>query len=417
MRLAFCEIKLWERTKPFFILLLTGLLLYSTAAAQEGKDSSDFSSRLFKLYYQNSSGEKGVTTFAYNENGIRNKARWELLDSSRYSDNYYTYDLNGNLILKYREFSDGMISHLFYTYDTNGYLISENFMRSDSVNGITHYKYTDDGRLIKANCKGLNGWLHGIIEYVYNANGLKIKGNFFKDGTPAGTIEYTYDDDNKLIREYWDFNGKWNQTFNYENVNHKKVSITTFTSPNVFIPTTSGFRVVKETYNYSNQTGGPSFFKYGKNGELVEKIFKRSDGLSTKTNYEYNEQGVMIKSYRNYSNGLSAEFTYEFNGNRYLTHRSFIRSDGLSGSELYKYNGKWQITGAIYENFDSWLTGEISFDYNKNGYLSNAHFIGKPFNAEIEFTYAGNENICKIHWVFSSGNTQTYTFNYKSVNP
>ncbi len=54
--------------------------------------------RLIKLHYENLSGEKGLTTFFYNEKGLMHQAHWELLDGSRSSENYYTYDEEGNLI-------------------------------------------------------------------------------------------------------------------------------------------------------------------------------------------------------------------------------------------------------------------------------------------------------------------------------
>jgi len=184
----------------------------NSGAEESGKDNY----RLIKLHYENSGGEKGLTTFVYDESGLMYKARWELLDGSRNSVNYYTYDSNGNLIKKYREFSDGILSTLLYEYDENGNLLSEYFERSDSVIGITKYEYDENGKLLIADCHGLNGWFFGIINYEYNEQGQKVKGQIKKKGDIAGTIIYLYDEHNNLIKEYWDFLKSWNQTFVYE---------------------------------------------------------------------------------------------------------------------------------------------------------------------------------------------------------
>ena len=69
----------------------------------------------------------------------------------------------------------------------------------------------------------------------------------------------------------------------------------------------------------------------------------------------------------------------------------------------------------MYKNFDSWLTGAITFEYNKNGNLSRGHFKGEKVDAEIFIENDDFGNISKIHWVFSFGKTQTYTFQYGKI--
>jgi hypothetical protein len=176
--------------------------------------------RLIKLHYENLSGEKGLTTFFCNENGVMHLAHWELLDSSRSSENYYTYDEEENLIKKYREFSDGITSIQLYDYDEKGNLISESFYRSDEVTGTTNYEYDKYDKLVKANCNGLAGWFYGVITYEYDANEIKRKGIIKRDGEHIGTIYFEYDMEGNLIKEYWEFTDSWSQTFIYE---YKKI--------------------------------------------------------------------------------------------------------------------------------------------------------------------------------------------------
>ena len=178
--------------------------------------SVDNDFRLIKLHYENLTGEKGLTSFFYDENGVMHKARWELLDGSRSSENYYTYDRKGNLIKKYREFSDDITSTVLYNYNEKGNLISEFFDRSDGVTGNTNYEYDKDERLVKAICNGLNGWFYGTIIYKYDVDGRKSKGLIEKNEKQIGTIVFGYDPNGNLIKEYWEFPDSWSQTFIYE---------------------------------------------------------------------------------------------------------------------------------------------------------------------------------------------------------
>ena len=182
-------------------------------------DSTNYLSnnfRLIKLHYENSSGEKGLTTFIYDENEIINKAYWQLNDGSRSSENYYTYNEEENLIKKYREFSDGITSTQSYEYDQKENLISEHFSRSDGVTGTTDYKYDKDEKLVKAICNGFAGWFYGTIIYEYDVNGRKFKGIIEKDEKQVGTINFEYDTAGNLLKEYWEFQDSWSQTFIYE---------------------------------------------------------------------------------------------------------------------------------------------------------------------------------------------------------
>jgi len=371
--------------------------------------------RLMKLHYENANGEKGVTTFDYNENGNLNVAVWELLDGSRSSINFYTYDDNGNLIKKYREFSDSLFSSQIFEYDDKGNLITEHFERSDGVKGVTNYEYDERGHQVKANCKGLNGWFHGIISYTYDEKGRKIRGDIKQQGKNTGTISYSSDEKGNLSKEHWDFSEQWSQTFQYEYGRYEPKSSKSYTSANVFI-TNPDYRVIGENYDFSNKTGGPSEYEYNKNGKLVKKVFKRSDGLTTETSYLYDNQKRLIKSYRKYSNGRTAIFNYFYNVDSKLREKSFKRSDGVVGSETYEYDETGRLISAIYDNMDCWLTGTITFSYDKIGNLTNGYYKGKDgLNAEISFINDENKNVIKILWDFSNDMTQTYVFEYEKI--
>jgi len=398
-----------------FIFIAFWLIIFVISNLVHSKKNINDNYRLVKLHYENSLGEKGVTNLFYNQFGLMDRAKWQLVDDSRNSENYYTYDHQGNLIQKYREFSDGLISNIDFKYDDHNVLLSEHFERSDSVKGDVFYEYDENRKKLKNICKGLNGWFFGEIIYTYNENINPKEALIYQKGKETGKILYDYDSNNNLIKEVWDFSGTWSQTFVYKYENVNTPSRTFFTSSNVFISNISAYRVINENYDYSNQIGGPSLYTYDNNGKLIKKIFQRSDGFETVTTYNFDENGILNNSFRKYSNDLTAKFSYKYNGNRFLTKRNYERSDGIIGSEVYEYNGKWQLTKAIYENFDSWLTGTITFTYDLKGILKSGVFKGDKLDADISFSYDEFSNIVKVHWDFSNDKTQTYNYVFEKL--
>ena len=399
--------------KIFFIILFCLVLLFSNQINADGSNIENL--RLSKLRYENSTGEKGITYFYYNKFGVMDKARWQLLDGSRSSENYYTYDGNEKLLQKYREFSDSLISNIDFKYNEDQLLISEHFERSDGVKGKTFYEYDENGKKRKSICKGLNGWFYGEIISIYENKKNPRQAVIFQKGNKTGNIFYDYDKSGNLVKEVWDFSGKWSQTFIYEYEKFEPSKKIFYTSSNVFQNRMTDFRVIKENYDYSNQIGGPSHFFYDENGKLIKKIFERTDNFKTETTYNFDEQGILKSSFREYSNGQTAIFTYQYNANRLLINREFEKSDGITGSEYYEYNGKWQLTKAIYKNMDSWLTGTITFTYDAKDHLKSGLFKGEKFDADLSFNCDEYGNIIEIHWNFSIGKTQTYLFEYEKL--
>jgi hypothetical protein len=372
--------------------------------------------RILRLHYNNSSDEKGVTTFEYNQEGLMYKALWQLLDGSRNSINFYTHDHNGNLIRKYREFSDGKTSTQLFKYDENGNLIFEDFNRSDGIKGETSYVYDTRGILLEADCRGLNGWFFGVIKYRYDERRRKKEAEIERDGQKIGKIEYRYDENNYLSEEYWDLSGEWNQTFSYEYEECLDNKSNPYTSSNIFLTFSASNKVIKEDYDFNKKSGGPSYYEYDESGKLTRKTFKRSDGLKTVTDYFYDVDNRLVKSLRRYTDGGSGIFSYEYNENRNLIKRTFIHVDGSTAEELYQYDGTGRLIRAVWDKFDTWLTGTITFDYDRSGDPLIGHFKGSgdnKFDADITFSFDENKNLIRIHWKFSFDGTQTYTFGYE----
>ena len=301
--------------KPVSALIF--LILASKLFAQYEKD-------IHKLTYINSSGEKGFTTYIYNGKEYPYKAIWELEDGSRWSENYHKYDDNGNMIRKERTFSDSLITLQTFKYDLNNHLIHETFARSDGVNGIVDYIYSD-GKLKEADCKGLNGWFHGRIIYNYNKSNDPVSAELRSGDQKVGEIIFSYNIHFQLIKEVWNFNTGFSQTFIYEYIDTKHIH---YRSSNVFIRENYPWRIEEEKYEYSGQVGGPSYYIYNDSGKLVEKTFVRSDGLKTAADFYYLDNGLLKESLRHYSDGKTGTFQYTYSSDNNLTYRSFEKSDG-----------------------------------------------------------------------------------------
>ena len=364
--------------------------------------------RPHKLFYENSSGEQAITTYYYDREGENYRAHWQLADSSRSSMNFHEFDTMGNLVRKYRIFSDGITSDQFFKFDSAGLLSGQDFSRSDGVTGSTVYSYDEKGNAIMADCRGLNGWFYGQIIYKYE-NGMKSGAALIQDSDTIGFIRYGYDQD-MLVYEYWDFNGEWNQTFQYD---FRAASPVSHTSSNVFIRESPWFWIVEEYYDYNGETGGPSYYRYDEENRLAGKEFIRSDGMSTATAFEYDSTGMLRYSHRSYSDGDTALFHYWYGINRELLVRTWERSDGSRGSETYRYDDNGRLTEGVYENMDEWLNGNLGFTYDDSGILTGANFAGQDgFGARLFFTYDMDFNLVGIRWEFSYGGTQTYIFKY-----
>ena len=398
-----------------WILLVPIALLLSSCQAEEDGSTTDMvpEVRPVKLYYENSTGEVAITTYFYDISGENYLGQWQLKDSSRSSVNHYEYDSLGNQTRKYREFSDGITSDQHFYFDENGLLTRQDFLRSDGVTGETSYKYDDQNVCTAASCKGLNGWFHGDLIFYYDSEGMKTGAGIFREGDSIGFIEYSYDYFGNLMEEYWDFNGQWNQTFVYE---YQQGAAECFTSSNIFIRENKWFRVNQEEYTYNDETGGPSYYQYDDEGRLAEKEFIRSDGLTTHTTYQYDSTGILRSSLREYHNGDSADFHYWYSIDRKLLVRTFEGSDGGSGSETYRYDENGLLESGELNNFDNWLNGMLSFEYDGTGLITAGKFEGNDgFDADLRFEYDLNQNLVAINWGFSFGGFQKYIFIYEPL--
>jgi hypothetical protein len=369
--------------------------------------------QIIKQDYENSIGEQSSTVFKYDRHGNLLKAVWSYNDNSRSSNNYYENDSIGNLVSSYRDFSDGLTSFEFFIYDSFGNKIMEQFYRSDSISGTATYQY-ENCLLKRAVLKNYKGWLNGVVEYRYNDKKQRKNGILTKEGNVIGNIQYSYDDNGNLVKEFWDFNGKWNQTFYY--FYEKKNPVRNYYS-SPFLPNNGNFRICAEEYTFNNESGGPSSYFYNDEGLLIKKEFKRSDGFFSKTNYEYDKDRKLRTSKRECSNGDRTIFTFKYDENNNLIAKYFYNADTLAGFESYLYNSEGELIKAYFKNSDNWLTGTISFESNLLGLVTHGKFKGQDgFDATIKFNYSSQSQLSEIKWDFSFGKFQQYFFKYEPTD-
>jgi len=367
--------------------------------------------RIIRQDYTNTSGETGYSVYEYNREGQMIRGFWTLADNSRFSKNYYEYDEDGNLVTAIREFSEGRNSSEMFMYNSEGQKTHEYFYRSDSVTGKADYFY-EDGRLVRAELDKYKGWLSGTILYLYDASGRRSSANLIFGEETVCRIAYDYDEAGNMSEERWDFNGGWNQvfTFIYERTGPKSMY---YTSPYLNCP--DPWRIQYEVYSFNGESGGPSAYFYSKeNGLLVRKEFSRSDGLKTSTVYKYDEKRRLLTSRREYSAGGTGEFVYRYNEEDQLVARYYYMGDTLSASESYIYDSDGRLYLASLRNFDSWLTGIITFESDPSGKPAKGHFRGENgYDAELVFTYNSDSLLEELRWDFSFGKYQLYRFAYE----
>lgn len=205
--------------KLFCLFLLLSIIAAQACYAQYNLkeiNASLSSPKLMKMPYASSGGEKGVSIFEYDNSGKLTKSLWKLLDNTRSSENYYTYDESGNIIKKYREFSDGLTSTENFIYNEKDLLINEAFKRSDGLTYQISYSYNDLNQVTIAHLQNYHGWLTGDIHYSYSNEGQLAKGKIFREDSEIGFINFTYNNKNQLIEEFWEFTGSYSQTFTFE---------------------------------------------------------------------------------------------------------------------------------------------------------------------------------------------------------
>ncbi len=170
--------------------------------------------RPYCMNYRNSDGELAATRFTYDHAGRNDHAFYQQISGGRSSRSVHEFEADGRIVRKRRTYNDGRTATEVFRYDSAGRLVEELFEDSDGAKGTTRYEYDAAGRAVRMLCEAYKGWLTGVIEFEFDSLGRRTRGRILYEGTPRGSITYTYDRRGNLTLEHWDL-GDWNQTFHY----------------------------------------------------------------------------------------------------------------------------------------------------------------------------------------------------------
>jgi len=370
-------------------------------------------SSLLRISYELSDGISSETTVDFDSENRPERAVWSLSDGSRSCLDVLTYDEAGRLMKKQRDFSGGLSVVEEYVYSKDGLLTYEQYTWSDGVIGHTSHEYDRQGRLSRSTCSDRDRWFSGEIVFGYK-DGQRSAAEIYNDTVKVGSVYYEYDHGGRVVREEWYLDEDWHQTVEYEYHPAAQETPSVYASSNAFIVSDGEYCLSGEIYDYSGEQGGPSYYEYDDHGKLIDKKFVRSDGLTTQTAFLYDSRGWLTRSYRAYADGRRGVFAYEFNDQGLMAERTLRINDGKASKEAYSYDEQGRLISARWDNFDTWLTGDLSFTHDERGLISTAVFKGgNGFDANIVFTHDDLGRLTKIYWELSYGGTQTYQFQYE----
>lgn len=182
------------------------------APSYSAYDSGDV--RPYCLNYTNSSGELASTRFTYDKKGLNDRGFYQQILGGRSSRNVQTFDKQGRVTGKFREYNDGETSTETFEYGPDGSLIAESFVSSSGASGKASYIYNAAGQAFRVDCVGYKGWLHATLEFSFLDDGRRKEGIIHQADGSRGRIRYQYDSRGNLTLEQWEI-GDWSQTLQF----------------------------------------------------------------------------------------------------------------------------------------------------------------------------------------------------------
>lgn len=250
----------------------------------------------------------------YNKNG-------NVIKKCNYN---YKYDENGNLIEKYND----ELTHIYkYKYSKIADLIQVKEYRNNELYSSIHYqiikKYSKQGNVIKEYLYNINTEEEKVLwEYEYNKNGTLFK-------------KFKYSDSGKLDLS-WEYDKNGNVIVSYDQYRYYK-----YNKNGVLI----------EEISCKNK---PDEFKYlynhDENGNLIEK--KMYIGNKLRTVEVYNENGNLSEKKRYYDNKLIE--VKEYNQEEYIAKKIEFQYDAVgkiikNRTSVYEYIKNYDSEGNLIE--------------------------------------------------------------------
>ena len=372
--------------------------------------------------YNNLSSNQLITKYPYNNNSATynydsNGNRRSTVYGGGVKEEY-TYDKNNKLLtLVNKKVDNTVISNYSYSYDNVGRQI----MKTDSY-GTTNYIYDNAGRVLEVATPGKSS------SYTYDGIGNRLSLNEtynsdqfsgYMDDNNADikfikkTSEYTYSDNNKLVKleekmldslnnevltktVNYQYDNNGNQYSEYSNIlklesssNVESINATvifdgnTATNSEITYNEFDGFNRLVEVQSIKNEVKTIAEYLYNGDDLRVRKIVKKSsDGfISEVTNFMYDRQFVVLETDNN-----DAVLTRYVRGINYIG-----RLDGTGKLSYYLYNGHGDVTATVSEagvvenqyDYDVFGTGTLTIE----GYGNAIRYAGEYFDVETGLIY------------------------------
>ncbi len=166
---------------------------------------------------------------------------------------------------------------------------------------------------------------------------------------------------------------------------------------------------------YTNSQGEKGFTTYIYNGRETpcKAIWELADGSRWSVNHHtFDERGHLVERSREFSDSVTSRQRFTYNQAGRLVHETFSRSDGVVGEVEYRYTGDRCIK-AICNGLNGWFFGEIIYHLNEEGERDSASLVMKGNRVGfIRYRLDETGRIDHEVWTFSSGFTQSFTYNY-----
>ena len=233
------------------------------------KDSKEYLSR---FYYMPTSftydllDKKGANPITYDD---RNLPACEIIEREDVVGKAeFFYDDNGNII-EQRVVNNGFLASYFYEYDDNGKRIGAVYSAEDGSTANHVFEYDDKGNTVKETYTDVDGGVYiYLMEYDEHGNMIRQEGVYGNgESTYVLYVEYTYDDNGRVIREVWSYPDGSQETTDHtydERGNH-----------------------TSEIYTDEDGEQCGYTFTYDENNSMIREVYTHEDGTVETVEIEY----------------------------------------------------------------------------------------------------------------------------------
>lgn len=319
----------------------------------------------------------------YDENGRLIKVIYKNNDSIDCYD-LYEYDDNGLLMIvtQYNS-SDVVVQVRTFEYE-NGVLKTEtgcltggfvNFVKEYNEagccvkkieyngSGATTSEYDDEGDLVKSVTALADGTVLFGVEYVKNAQGEKVRRNFWNRGDGSYIVGIYDSNDVQLGQEFYDVDGNLTESIDNEYLDNGYSKLYwKDANGNIMIEAINdekGNNIENTWYDADGNVTRKAYNKFNDNGEVIWSKEVKQDGSYSER--ENDADGKTMKQcFYSANNELNSYVIFIYNDkNQCVRDETYNQNDELQGYTLYTYDENGEL---VSEKYVSANTRDESYD-------------------------------------------------------